>query len=351
MLYLIIVTGRCNLNCTYCGGSISNDIMPSEITYSLEDLFSFLERDSEASIAFYGGEPLLRTDLIEKIVQGTEVRHYILQTNGLLLHRLSDSVLKKLNTILVSVDGIKEVNDTYRGDVYDKVMENINSIRRKFRGELIARMVATEKTDIFRDVSHLLNHFEYVHWQINAVWVEESFYRNFNGWIEKYKEGITRLVKFWVEKMETGVVMGIVPFLGVVSSFLGKKHPHPPCGSGDDSFTITTDGRVVACPVCADLEWNQAGDIWKGIIRKDFLDIQMCSHCRYFNICGGRCLFFSRERLWSREKMQAVCDATIHLIEEIKRQMPKIERLIERGVVEPCTLHYPEYRNTTEIIP
>jgi putative peptide-modifying radical SAM enzyme len=358
MLFILIITGRCNLNCVYCGGSIDKDVMPPEMSYSVDDLSKFLNQYENYSIAFYGGEPLLRVDLMEEIIDKTSAEHYILQTNGLLLEKLSDETIEKLDTILISIDGVKEVNDVYRRNkrenkkrsTYDVVIENVRNLKGRFDGDLIARMVVTDKTDIYRDVRHLLNHFNYVHWQLNVVWVEETFYNNFDSWIESYKNGVTRLVEYWLQEMEKGNLLGIVPFLGITSALMGRRLPSPPCGSGVDSFTITTDGRIVACPICAELPWNHAGDIWNGLKRKTFLDKSKCK-CRWFDVCGGRCLFFNRERLWGEDKIEKICSATIHLIEEIKKAIPKITKTFKTGDQLNYLFSYPPYNNTTEIIP
>ncbi|MBC7128516.1 MAG: putative peptide-modifying radical SAM/SPASM domain-containing protein, partial [Thermoplasmatales archaeon] len=40
MLYIIIVTPICNMNCIYCGGSLHN--MPDEISYGNDEIFDFI---------------------------------------------------------------------------------------------------------------------------------------------------------------------------------------------------------------------------------------------------------------------------------------------------------------------
>ncbi len=350
MLYIIFLTARCNLRCKYCGGSIDKSVMPPELTYSLQQLRSFIESDPEPSIAFYGGEPLLRLDLMEKIMDSINAEHYILQTNGLLLDRVKPKYLERLSTVLVSIDGIKEVTDFYKGEVYDRVMRNVKAVRKHCR-EIIARMVACEKTDIFRDVAHLLQHFDYVHWQLNAVWSPPELWSNFPAWIEHYNKGVSRLADFWMRRMKEGRVEGIVPFLGVLKAMMFEPNTSPPCGAGINAFAITTDGRVVACPVCADFEWNVLGTI------EDLADLRRveinepCRSCELRSICGGRCLFFNRERLWGEEGFNLICSAAKHLINEIARLKPEIEELVENGVVEKEMLCYPRYNNTTEIIP
>ncbi len=328
--------------------------MPSEITYDFELLKEFISKNGKPSIAFYGGEPLLRIGLMKRIMNEIEAR-YIIQTNGLLLDKVPEEYVKKFSSILVSIDGRKELNDFYRGETYDMVIKNVKNIRKFYKGELIARMVASEKTDIFKDVLHLLNLnlFDYVHWQINAVWSPQELWHDFKSWVQKYNEGITKLVEFWLENMKKGKVLGIVPFLGVMKALLSKPNTSPPCGAGVNSFAIATDGRVLACPIAPEFKWNVLGDLTCNL--KDLTNkieiLEPCKSCELAKICGGRCLFFNRERLWGEEGFKLVCNTARHLIKEIKRIKPEVEKLIENGIIDKEKLLYPKYNNTTEIIP
>ncbi len=351
MLYIVFLTAKCNLSCKYCGGSIDPNIMPSEITYDLKLLKNFVEKDENAILAFYGGEPLLRPSLMEEIMDEIDAKHFVLQTNGLFLKKVRKKYLKKLSTILISIDGVKEVNDYYKGEVYEKVMENVRWLKKFYCGDLIARMVANEKTDIFRDVRHLLSvGFDRVHWQINAVWSPDGLWTDFGSWIKEYNTGISKLVDWWVKEIENGVVRGIVPFLGIFKAFLFEPNVSPPCGAGKTSFSITTDGKITACPICAEFEWNKLGDLESGI--KKFVDIlEPCKSCNFSTICGGRCLFFNRERLWGDEGFKLVCGSCKHLINEIERVIPRIKGYVKEGRVDLRDLQYPKFNNTTEIIP
>jgi MoaA/NifB/PqqE/SkfB family radical SAM enzyme len=125
--YHIILTDHCNLSCSYCrgklflpsapeekGADIDGDL-PVELDYDLENLYRFLEKDPDASLIFYGGEPLLRPDLVCEMVEHAPVKRFLVQTNGLLLDRIPRDVVNRLDTILVSIDGSRETTDGYRG--------------------------------------------------------------------------------------------------------------------------------------------------------------------------------------------------------------------------------------------
>jgi len=346
MLYILILTPRCNLRCRYCGG-FESGLMSERIRYRIEDLRDFLSTDDEPIIAFYGGEPLLEAEMMKRIMDEIEAEAFVLQTNGLLLKRLDEEYVKRFSAILVSFDGRKDVHNFYRRNSYDRVLENVKRLNSMgYEGELIARMVATQKTEIYEDVLHILsmNSFTHVHWQIDAIWSNEGIWRDFRGWVKNYNAQIRKLVNFWVEEMERGRFHGIVPFLGVLSA-LERGFSHPPCGSGFTSFAITTDGKVLACPICPEFEWNELGTIFGGNL-KEVEILEPCPECEYFGFCGGRCLFFNRERLWGEEGFELVCSTVRNLVDALLDRKDEIFSL--RSLKE---LKYPKFPNTTEIIP
>lgn len=138
MRFYVTLTTRCNLECRYCYGKLCDDFgtslgdfeidydLPSEITYNLNDLEKFCENDPDLTLIFYGGEPLLRTSEIRKIMDGVRAKRYMIQTNGLLLNNLGKEYLSRFHTMLVSIDGDEELTDYYRGKgVYRRVVDNV----------------------------------------------------------------------------------------------------------------------------------------------------------------------------------------------------------------------------------
>ena len=197
---------------------------------------------------------------------------FVIQTNGLLLNKLKSHYLKKFHSILVSIDGTKDVTDRARGNgVYDRIMDNIKLIRQRgFAGDLVARMTVAQGTDIYENVMHLLTlktGFDHVHWQLDFEMFWEAWEHTVPGlpeWIDSYNSGISSLIKWWISEMEqTGQVAGIVPFIGVMNSLLNGTDSHLRCGSGIDFFTIMPDGRISACPVSIDFDFSVIGSIYE----------------------------------------------------------------------------------------
>lgn len=358
MQYFIILTKECNLFCTYCGGG--SNTQPKEIQYRIADLKSFLSEDSDPIIEFYGGEPLLRIGVMEKIVNEIPGR-FLIQTNGIFLDRIEPQLLRKFHTILVSVDGTREVTDRERGkDVYDRVVRNVEGIRQKgFRGDLVARMTIVQGSDIQENVGHLLGTglFDHVHWQLSfsMFWKSEETEPGLQEWLAEYNKGVSDLVRWWIDEMaRTGHVAGIVPFIGVVNSLLTGEKSRLRCGSGDDFFAVLPDGRISACPVAIDFDFSMAGSIFgdtPGTLSRTVVG-EPCTSCEILQVCGGRCLFVNRAQTMLREGGYAqICGTVKHLVAELESALPQIRMLIDSGRIRWTDFDYPEFNNGCEIIP
>jgi len=357
LLYIVLTTGQCNLKCKYCGGSFPKELVPWEVQYSVKDLFNFISEDRDAIIAFYGGEPLLNPEFIEEVVKKIPAKRFVIQTNGLLIENLKPEIWRRMDAVLLSIDGRREITDFYRSKrVYDRVLKAAHKLRvMGFKGDLIARMTVSEKSDVFLDVKHLieLNLFHHVHWQLDVIWSDS--WVDFDGWVSSsYKPGISKLVDLWLRCMERGEVLGIVPFQGVMKAILQGGIGSPPCGSGRNAFAISTDGRILACPIAVDVGWAFLGYIWQTKpkeLRNSDLIGEPCVSCDFFKYCGGRCLYAYKERLWGEEGFRKVCEITKYMISKLLKVSLKVRQLIEAGIIDLKQVLYPEFNNTTEIIP
>src|SRR4030067_1578856 len=126
-------------------------------------------------------------------------------------------------------------------------MENLKLKEKNgVKGELIARMTVMEQTDIYKQVTWLLDNEEFafssVHWQLNAgFWGNDYARRNFKSWSEtSYVPGVKRLARFWVDHMETkGIVPRLYPFLAIANSLLFDKAASLlRCGGGWVNYSI-----------------------------------------------------------------------------------------------------------------
>jgi len=374
MFFHVILTTECNLQCRYCFGEALEDVdadfsdfevdysLPKKINYEIDLLDKLCRRDPDCVLTFYGGEPLLCISEIKRIMDDVEAKHFMIQTNGLLFDHLEPKYVNRFHTILASIDGDEALTDFYRGKgTFRKVVDNLKLIKQNgFRGELIARMTVMEQTDIYKQVTWLLNNSEFsfssVHWQLNAgFWKNDFARRDFKRWSEEnYNSGIRELVKFWVDQMEkNGVVLRLYPFLGIAQSLLsGEKTSLLRCGGGWINYAIQTDGYIVPCPTMWGMKDYYLGHISNADplkLKKVFVG-EPCTKCDVFHICGGRCLYANVTKRWAAEDYTLVCNTVRNLIDAIAKEAPRIRKLIENRRISLKNFEFMKY-NGCEIIP
>lgn len=352
MQYHVLTTERCNMHCSYCGGTRHLPGIPLDISYDIDRLKEFISKDPDAVIGFYGGEPLMAMNRVEEIMDTVPARAFTLQTNGTLLNELKEEYLQRIHSILVSLDGPKGITDKNRGSgTYDLVMSNVEKIKKRgFKGDLIARMAFSDEGEIYRDVSHLLEDFDHVHWQLDVFWSELDQRKDIKEWLDRYDKGIQCLISDFGNGLEEGDVLGMVPFIPVLRTLLTGKPHHIWCGSGIDSFSIMTSGSIEACPIAPELLYSNMGNI-EGSTPDDIRGARPvgppCTECDILWVCGGRCLYANQTMGWGRELFDRVCLSTRRMVEGLNDLLP----LVEEGTISVKDLDYPKLNNGCEIIP
>jgi len=112
-------TKRCNLACVHCYAGAETERAPGELsTPEAKGLLDDLADYGVPVVLFSGGEPLVREDLVELVAyaDGVGLRP-VLSTNGTLVTEERASELKEAGLAYagVSVDGLSERNDRFRG--------------------------------------------------------------------------------------------------------------------------------------------------------------------------------------------------------------------------------------------
>ena len=115
------ITRTCNLRCVHCYSDSDARKYPGELSTEeakrvIDDLASF----RVPALLFSGGEPLLRPDLLELLEYATgKGLRITLSTNGTQIDGIIAAKLKALGLsyIGISLDGIGETNDRFRGKV------------------------------------------------------------------------------------------------------------------------------------------------------------------------------------------------------------------------------------------
>ena len=128
----LFVTGRCNLNCSYC---FSKDHLPKErMDFEIAEraIRRYIDPTCEGTVEFAGGEPFLAFPLIKRIIESTEQQfpnlRFAVQTNGTIREKdIWFYLLSKNVGIGLSLDGTPMVNDRHRGRG-KMVLENLSML-------------------------------------------------------------------------------------------------------------------------------------------------------------------------------------------------------------------------------
>lgn len=110
---------RCNLRCVHCYSHSRDQAYGGELTTAeAENLIRDLGEFGAPVLLFSGGEPLMRPDLLSlaKSAKNAGLR-VVISTNGTLITETMAKDLKEigLSYVGVSLDGLKETNDRFRG--------------------------------------------------------------------------------------------------------------------------------------------------------------------------------------------------------------------------------------------
>jgi len=129
------ITRRCNLKCVHCYAhakdiEFENELTTAEGKALIDDLAQF----GAPVLLLSGGEPLVRKDLPELAEYAVQKgMRAVISTNGTLIDRNTAQILKKigLSYVGISLDGMEEVNDRFRGvkGAFQKALEGIRNCK------------------------------------------------------------------------------------------------------------------------------------------------------------------------------------------------------------------------------
>lgn len=312
------VSHDCNLRCAYCFGKeydqdrllMSEEIAEKSVDFMIENS----KNQMELSLSFFGGEPLLNFPVIEHTVryaQDTGKLHkkqfnFHITTNGTLLNsNVLDFLQKNKFSIIISLDGPKEVNDTMRPfsngkGSYDIVCRNIKEIISL--GDafpyLTVRSTFTRKN---LDIDNLAMHLASL--GCPDISVEPCATENEELQIKKedlkeLKEHYDLLADRYLNEILFGKYFSFFHLRQMMDQTHRKNPRLTQCGAGQGYLAVGADGRLYPCHRFVGQNEYVMGDVFSGIkdigIQKTFLSAHVrnkdkCMACWARYICGGGC--------------------------------------------------------------
>lgn len=286
-LYLNL-TYRCNLDCPFCstkfGGFFNKarDMSPETVRAGMDILLSN-SVTPQPHLFFFGGEPLLRKDLIAEGVEygrkhekenGKSIR-FVIVTNGVLLDDGFMEFLRKNRVELqINLDGPKEIHDSQRhfpggAGTFDRVMENVEKAEKHREFHLTLRSHVPPSHPHFHETMDLLKSRKLFNLKIaftmvmgmesgsEFLWKKEDYERHeqvFLDLVRKYRANISY-------KRAPGVdFFGLYGYHSAV-----KTRMEHFCNAGRVRLSIGPAGNVYPCFTMEDQPGFQVGHIDKGI--------------------------------------------------------------------------------------
>lgn len=132
---VVMLSRRCNLSCSYCIEGTKD----GKTVISFDNVVKQLRQlDNGSVVEFTGGEPLLHTKLIARILDWAceQERDYlwVLTTNGSLLpsEQFVKNYLTRFHLVRLSVDGPREHHDLHRGvGSFDRAMRFLKMLHQR----------------------------------------------------------------------------------------------------------------------------------------------------------------------------------------------------------------------------
>ena len=309
--FLVVLSEKCNLNCTYCNvDKWSKDTIDPYLYLAEFKKLRELNPDEEIKIDFFGGEPLLQMDLIKIIIDGVKDDPNVtlsMPTNGLLLtDEIVDFIIEHKIDASVSFDGLWQDRN--------RLQLNGKSTMQKY----------LDKRDLFKRLPHF-----HIHTMIykgcynlleNHLFIRDNFganpgltlVRDVGTWdhnsVQRLKVGITELFDWYIanphEEMPAFITFYLRHFLNYQVTKYSKKN----CGAGTSTLMFS-ENKVVPCT-----RFKDSPEMIEAIPK--YAQMPECQSCEVQNYCEKGCLF---EQIKNKGPIVELCEIYKYTYKEVSR--------------------------------
>ncbi len=308
----LLITEKCNLNCSYCQIVKNTFINPTVMTketvkFALDKFFANCNKLNPITINITGGEPLTNFEIVKFTLEYSSRNYsgdirYVIFTNGILLNKSVAAFLCKYNVlVIVSLDGPEEIHDKYRLDCSGE-----GTYKKSLAGYIVAKSVGCKCA-----ISSVANEYNLEHLERFWEWLEElkpvSLGFNYphlllqNGEVsydfKRYTEAIIYLHR---QSEKSGIYLeNFERFNKILRNKSIRMRECQACGRG---MTVRADGCIGPCksllvsdkiifdPKEFNYNTNKVFQLWAKRLPVFHSE---CRHCDAVTICGGGCAYDS----------------------------------------------------------
>ena len=319
----IVVNNICNLKCPYCSlGRKNGEVIKSSFVINfVQRMFDTLHF-KKYYFAFFGGEPTLDPEVIRRVCDGilslsdtykVAVR-FTLTTNGTFSSEMLEIFKDYQISVLLSMDGNKEIQDRQRSDSFDIVDKNLT-------------MLVSNNVDF--NVTSVVTAYSVDYWLENCVYFYNKGIKNWNynpvfnyPWGEKRKEFLRPLAEQYIESafnvFKYGVEHGCKYSNPVYARLFRPTRFFCDLQVHSQSLLLNYNGDILCCAEVQTDEHPFYNDVKLGNVYLDysFRDLlnyshypdlnSKCNSCSLKHVCCGGCI--NRNRLLGKEFDEYNCE-------------------------------------------
>lgn len=351
----LALTMRCNLDCDYCWQThnCSSDMQLTLIDRWL-DFFLDSEKNTPNKILYYGGEPLLRMDLITYAAQHMKrlcaqrglpiVKQHIFTNGTLLTEENLDSLQEAGVFIIISVDGNPQVNSTHRRtaqgqSVDSEIMKGIERLHRRCLPFGVCCTISNVCFDVDATVGFIVKELRPSTLELNlrhdkAFCTQVSPYEG--RLLSSFPAAWDMLQSHKINNIDLQKrLFALSHRIPLQNSSSGSKNKLSVMANGK----VSTFNGAVSFP---ELQIDPAGN-WIVPFRKrwsrDILTKESCKTCSAAYICGQGSAFSSFLQYGDFDHTPALhceyCNTILHyIIENVQQKLPSLRELPYGYVVQ-----------------
>jgi len=343
------ITNNCNLDCSYCYIHKSKDSMDWDIAkQSIDSLVRTAIRHdkSEVLIKFAGGEPLLKIDLIKKIVEycrkvglrnGIGFSFHIVTNGTLATKEIAGYMLDESIAVSVSLDGLSKYNDAQRAyrngsGSFSEIDRGISILKDSGVTPYILTTVSSVNLPgLPKFTKYLLD---------RKLGFRYSLYRGYEekaDWIKPYVNAVIKYFSQCYDIIENNLPERSLLLMHQFCDVKLTRRKKRNCGVGSNGVVIGHRGEIA---ICQSILNKPVGDIWHG----DMLDvvckqhqyqathysvenIDGCKDCQWKYLCGGGCPLSTKSVFGTFNKQSPYCDA-------FKTLIPRLIRIVGLQIIK-----------------
>lgn len=314
------VAHDCNLKCNYCfasQGDFDGEKLLMSSAVGKKALDFLVEKSGNRrnlEVDFFGGEPLMNMDVVKELVEyGEELEkkhdknfRFTITTNGVLLNSENMEYLnEKMENVVLSLDGRKEVNDNMRPTIsgagsYDTIVPKFIEFV-KLRGDkdyYIRGTFTSKNLDFSKDLMSFRDKgFESVSIE-PVVTTPDQDYAILDEHLDTILEEYEKLSRDYIDVKKGGNKFNFFHFMIDLNQGPCFIKRISGCGAGVEYLAVTPEGDLYPCHQFVGDEDFLLGNLDTGIEKHEIVDDfrqanvftkDDCKSCWAKYYCSGGC--------------------------------------------------------------